>query len=167
MRRWPIEIKVRGSTSEPPLAPALGPEISMSPNADQRPSNLIGLLSDLAKDPKQAVTIVMTFAGLAIVFTACFVIVLLTLSSATKGVRGISLRYAWPIGAGSASMVTFTTIFVRVMLKRLRSSQSDRASVDKPTRTPLADEIHKLFRKPMPMLPLPQPTTARVAVQGS
>jgi len=112
--------------SPPPVLPTL--TSPSAPGTDQRPSNLIEFLSDLARDPRQALTIVFSVSILIVVFTLCFGASCVAVAMAAKGLHGIPLRYVWPVGTGGASLLTITTIIARAIWKRSRSSRTNAAN---------------------------------------
>jgi hypothetical protein len=125
--RWPIEIRV--GWRSPPSPPLPVPAPPPAPLLDQRPSDFIGLVSDLARDPKQALTIVAALGLLLVIATGCVVGACFAVAAAAKSVNGVPLRYVWPIGVSSASLVTaITAIIARVVRKRPRPSIGDVAN---------------------------------------
>lgn len=125
--RWPIEIKV--GWRSPPSPPLAVPEPPPAPLLDKRPSDFIGLVSDLARDPKQALTIVMALGLLLVIATVCIVGSCIAVAAAAKGISGVPLRYVWSIGVSGASLVTaITAIIARAVRKRPRPSVSDVAN---------------------------------------
>lgn len=115
--RWPIQFRLRGDRSAPPA--------QLSPD---RPTTVIGLLSDLTRNPQQAITFVLMVGGISFILTFCLIGALLAVSYAAKGTKGIPLHYIWPIGVGSATVVTFVTTLVTAWIRRsVRASRADAA----------------------------------------
>jgi hypothetical protein len=119
MRWWPSGPRLRGATPPVQASPA-----SVLPGVPNRPSTVIGFLSDLSSNPKQAVTFVFIVSAIVIIPSACFVGVCLAVAAAAKDVRGIQLRYMWPFGVGGAGAVTLVTTvtigWVRKLAKAAR-----------------------------------------------
>lgn len=131
--RWPIEIKV--GWRSPPSPPLSVPAPPPAPLLDQRPSNFIGLVSDLARDPKQALTIVMALGCLLVITAGCIVGSCLAVAAAAKGINGIPLRYVWSVGVSGASLITaITAIIARAIRKRPRHPIADVANDGKQDR---------------------------------
>lgn len=125
--RWPIEIKVRWRS--PPSPPLPVPAPPPAPLLDQRPSDFVGLLSDWARDPKQALTIVAALGLLLVIAAACVAGACIVVAEAAKGLNGVPLRYVWPVGVSGASLVTaITAIIARAIRKRPRPSIGDVAN---------------------------------------
>jgi uncharacterized membrane protein YdcZ (DUF606 family) len=100
-----------------PAAPATTPLVSGVPN---RPSTVIGFLSDVTSNPKQAATFVFVVGAIIFIASVCFMGACLAVAVASKGIKGPQLRYMWPFGVGGASMVTLvTTLVVRWILRKL------------------------------------------------
>jgi len=130
---FPIEVRVRGRRPPPlpPVVPVPVPAPPPAPLLDQRPSTFIGLVSDLARDPKQTLTIVMAIGGILVILTVCFFGCCLGVATAAKGLNGIPLRYVWSVGVGSASLLTLITTLVTHKIKKwLRSLRDDVANDD-------------------------------------
>ena len=125
-RWWPLEIRLRGSP----------PHLLNSLLAD-RPSTIVGLLSDLARDRKQAFTLAFAAGYVMLIATACIAAIILVaaffvVATAAKGVKGIPLHYILPAGIGGASLITLTTTLIRIKIKKLRASRADAGSDGNP-----------------------------------
>lgn len=139
---WPIEIKLRGSPSPPPLpqpaslSPAPSPPAPSPPAPSppapllaDRPATVIGLLSDLCRDPRQAGTFLMISFGLLLAATFCVVGACVVVNLAAKGIKGIPLRYAVWGGFSGASLLTLvTTLVARRIRKMLGTSRANATS---------------------------------------
>jgi hypothetical protein len=128
--RGPFEIRLRGSPPAPP-----------EPLLD-RPTTVIGLLSDLARAPKQAFTLALAAGAFVGIVTLCLVSAVL-ITSAAKGIPSIPLHYLLPSMIGSTSLLTFITIRIRRRIKRLRASRADVAIEDKQSSKPSSDRNRK------------------------
>jgi len=99
--RWPFPFRPGGSTPLP-----------SAPAPPDRPSTVIGLFSDLSMSPKQAVTFVFVVGSIIIIASLCFVGVCFAVAAASRGMKGIPLRYIFSIGVSGASVVTLVTALV-------------------------------------------------------
>ena len=116
MLRWPFEIRLRGSPPAPP-----------EPLLSDRPATVVGLLSDLARDRKQAFTLALAGGVFVGIVTLCLVGGFLVITIAAKGVPSIPLRYLLPSLAGGASLLTSATILIRRRIKKLKASRASAA----------------------------------------
>jgi hypothetical protein len=94
----------------------------------QRPTTFIGFASDICSDPRKAVTFVLVTGSLLVIITICIVGICVAIAEASKGMRGVPLRYLLPAGVGGASMVTFVTVKVRRFLGKLRKARQSNAT---------------------------------------
>ena len=114
----PFEIKLGGRSAEP--------------EASKRPSSIVGFISDLSENPKQALTFVLLASSLAIVLTACFVCACLAVIFVAKSAK-VPLNYVVPVGIGGASALTFAVGLLRYLVKRMgKVSKDGPEAADKP-----------------------------------
>jgi hypothetical protein len=130
MLRWPFELRLRGSPPAPP-----------EPLLSGRPSTFIGLLSDLARDPKQAFTLAFAASVVMVVATLCVVGITLAgafflVVTAAKGIKDIPLHYILPGGISGASLITLVTILIRAQIKRRMALRADAADDGKQSGKP-------------------------------
>jgi hypothetical protein len=124
--RWPIGFRVRRANPPPvPVSPAPG----MLPG---RPSTIIGFLSDLCNNPKQAVTFVFVIGSIIFIASLCLVGVCLGVAEASRGIRGIQIRYIWTVGISGASLLSFTVALVTRWLKKSAKGAQGDAVPDAP-----------------------------------
>lgn len=123
---WPIQIRFGGGSPAPP-EPALP-----IPARPDRPSTVVGLLSDLSLNPKQAFVFVMMIGAIVIVVAACIVGVSFGVAAAAQGVKGVPLRYIWSLGLPGASVLTLTATMVTRWIRRSKASRGDGSSVKTP-----------------------------------
>jgi hypothetical protein len=126
----------RGATEprRPAILPALAANLTVATAGGRanllspdRPKNIIGLISDLTKNPDQAATFMMmvrgfvgAFCRLIAVVGAVFVACLIVITS-SKGVTSLPLHYTLPIGISGGSLLTFIGNSVaRRVRKRLK-----------------------------------------------
>jgi hypothetical protein len=107
----PFEVRLGGKP--PPSAPP-----------PDRPANVIGLFSDLSKNPKQAVTFVLMIGGILFIGTVCFAGVCVAVVEAAKGVKGVPLRSIASVGVSGASLLTLITTLLTGWIRRRRSRRS-------------------------------------------
>jgi len=124
--RWPIHITFGGGPTAPP-EPAL--PIPPRPN---RPSTVVGFLSDLSLNPKQAFIFVLMIGAIAIILTVCIVGGCYGVAAAAKGIKGDALKYVWSLGLPSASAVTLIATMVTRWIRRPKASLSGESSEKSP-----------------------------------
>lgn len=127
--RWPIQIRFGGHVPAPP-EPAL--PIPASPGRPDRPSNFVGLLSDLSLNPRQAFVFVMMIGAIVVIVTACFVAVCFGVAAVAHGIKGVPLRYIWSLGVPGASLVTFAATMVTRWIRRSKASRGGGSNESKP-----------------------------------
>jgi hypothetical protein len=115
MLRWPIEVKLRGSPA-PPDPPAATPY--------NRPSTMIELLSDMTRNPKQALVFIMIAGSILVIAAACIAGGCISVAMASKGIKNVPMQYAVPAGWGSVSLLIFVTGWIRKLRKTARDAAS-------------------------------------------
>jgi hypothetical protein len=127
--RWPFEVRIRGANPSPlPVPPA-------PVTASSRPSTVIGFLSDLSNNPKQAATFVFVVGSLILIASLCFTGICFATIEASKEIKGVQVRYIWTLGGISgASLLSLTaalaTRWVRKSGKGARGNAARDAQKD-------------------------------------
>ena len=122
---WPFGSRL-GGRAPLPSAPA-------PPN---RPSTVVGFFWDLSMNPKQAATFVFIVGSIIVIASLCFSGACFAIVEASKGIKGIQLRYVLTVGISGASILTLVTTLVTGWLRRLaKAARVDAASADKPNST--------------------------------
>jgi hypothetical protein len=126
--RWPFAFRPGGGTPLP-SGPAPLPSVPAVPD---RPSTIVGFLSDLSMNPRQAVTFVFIVGSIIVIASLCFVGMCFAIAAASKGIKGIPLRYILSLGISGASLLTLgTTLVVRWLRKLAKAAQADATSAGK------------------------------------
>src|SRR6266702_4811613 len=119
--RWPIELRLGGS-------PAAAPPPVAFPR--DRPSSVVGFLSDLSRNPKEAFTFVLIIGGILMIATLCFAGVCIAVIAAARGIKGIPLRYILSVGISGASLLTLAASLITRWIRRLVRALHDRAATE-------------------------------------
>lgn len=114
---WPIEVRLGGSRPLPP--PPDAPSRPSTPDPSNRPSTIVGFLSDLSKNPKQAFTFVLTIGSIIGIATLCFAGACFAVTEAAKGIKGVPLQYILPVGISGASILTLAATLLTGWIRRL------------------------------------------------
>lgn len=131
MRWWPRKIKPRRPAPSPPPGSFLpappvpsstqaSPQPAESPAAPpfERPDNVIGLLSDVTRNPSQARTLVVVVGAILGIVTGCVALLFgsFAIVVAAKGAKGVPLGAILSVGIPGASAVAFA---VSRLLRRI------------------------------------------------
>jgi MFS family permease len=118
--RWPIELRLGGSP--PPATPPVA-------LPQDRPSSVVGFLSDLSRNPKEAFTFVMIIGGILVITALCFTGVCVAVITAARGIKGIPLRYILSVGISGASLLTLAASLITRWIRRsVRASRANGAT---------------------------------------
>ena len=121
--RWPpIGFKLRGVPT-PPATPA--------PLLSDRPSTVLGLLSDLTRDPRQAIVFVFIVGSLLVIITLCFVGACFAIVAAAKGIKGVPMSATVSVGLSGASIVTLVSTIVARKFRKAAKADQTAATTDK------------------------------------
>jgi hypothetical protein len=112
----------------PPPAPACP-----APLLSGRPTTILGFLSDLSRDRRQARTFVFMVGSVMVLavacFAACFAACCFVIMVASREVKGIPAETIVSAGIGGASLTTFvTTLIVRYLKRWISTRQSSGTS---------------------------------------
>jgi len=103
----------------------LEPKGEKYPLLADRPSTVVGLISDLCKKPSEAFIFVVIIGSLVVIVTLCLVGVCFAVIIAARGIKGIPLGYTLPIGFGGASLITLLTTIVKSWVKASRAAAAN------------------------------------------
>jgi hypothetical protein len=126
MLRWPIDVKLRGAPA-PPVPPAATPY--------NRPSTVIEFLSDMTRNPKQALVFIMIAGSILIIVAVCITAGCIAVVMASKGIKDVPMRYAVPAGWGGVSFLIFITASLTGWIRKLRKAARDAASSEQTQNT--------------------------------
>lgn len=130
--RWPPWFTPRG-TRVPPV-PQVSPSLPGSPAFD-RPSTVLGLVSDVLSDGKKAGRLVFIVGSILAILAVCIAAEVFVVMAAARELRGIPATTTVSVGATSASILTLVVTLLSRWVRNLTGKSGRSGPTEPPSGT--------------------------------